>query len=63
VVRYRPRDLCARIDLSYDNCVVLILSQTIPGCKNLGREETRYRRGKAKWRVLGKELAAWLRKP
>jgi hypothetical protein len=42
VVRYRPRDLCARIDLSQDKCVVLI--QTIPGCKNLGTEETRYRR-------------------
>lgn len=42
VVRYRPRDLCAPIDLSYDKCVVLI--QTIPGCKNFGTEETRYRR-------------------
>ena len=34
VVRYRPRDLCARIDFSYDKCVVLI--QTIPGCRNFG---------------------------
>lgn len=41
VVRYRPRDLCARIDFSYDKCVVLI--QTIPGCKNFGTEETRDR--------------------
>ena len=42
VLRYRPCDLCARIDLGHDKCVVLI--QTIPGCKNFGTEETRYRR-------------------
>ena len=42
VVRYRPRDLCAHIDLGHDKCVVLI--QTIPGSKNFGTEETRYRR-------------------
>ena len=47
--------------MSYDKCVVLI--QTIPGCKNFGMEETRCRRGKAKWRVLGKELGAWLQFP
>jgi hypothetical protein len=56
---YAPSELAAILNVSYD--AALRLMQKMKGVVDLGTPTRRYKRGKKKLRVSGKNLSAFLR--
>ena len=56
--RYGPAEVAATLNCSYDTAIRRM--RRMPGTRNLGTKEGRFRRGKAMLRILGSDLLAYL---